>query len=118
MTKEQYEAWSRTIAFLLKLVGVIGIIGIPIFWALTNRIELAFLPFFGTLAGVGQGLDVLREISQGREGGEPGSELGGAEPSPQLGAGESASADVPPPSPKPKPRAKRKPRARGSDDAT
>jgi hypothetical protein len=25
---------------------------------------LAFLPFFGTLAGVGQGLDVLKEISQ------------------------------------------------------
>jgi hypothetical protein len=115
VTKEQYEAWSRTIAFLLKLVGVLGIIGIPIFWALTNRIELAFLPFFGTLAGVGQGLDVLREISQGREGGEPGSELSGAEPSPQLGSGETTSADVPPP---PKPRAKRKPRARRPDDVT
>lgn len=36
----------------------------PVFWAVTGRIELAFLPFFGTLAGVGQGLDVLKEISQ------------------------------------------------------
>jgi hypothetical protein len=34
------------------------------FWAATQQIELAFLPFFGTLAGVGQGLDVLKEISQ------------------------------------------------------
>jgi len=64
--KDQYEAWSRAIAFALKLVGVIGIIFVPIFWALTNRVELAFLPFFGTLAGVGQGLDVLREISKAK----------------------------------------------------
>jgi len=69
VNKEQYEAWSRTIAFLLKLVGVLGIIFVPVFWALTDRVELAFLPFFGTLAGIGQGLDVLREIQQGRGGG-------------------------------------------------
>lgn len=68
MNKEQYENWSRTIAFSLKLVGVLGIIFVPVFWALTDRVELAFLPFFGTLAGVGQGLDVLREIQQSRGG--------------------------------------------------
>jgi hypothetical protein len=68
MDKDQYEAWSRAIAFLLKLVGVLGIIFVPIFWAATDRVELAFLPFFGTLAGVGQGLDVLREISKSRGG--------------------------------------------------
>jgi hypothetical protein len=55
--------WSRLIAFTLKLVGVLGIVFVPVFWAITGRVELAFLPFFGTLAGVGQGLDVLREIS-------------------------------------------------------
>jgi hypothetical protein len=67
VNREQYEAWSRAIALLLKLVGVLGIIFVPVFWALTDRVELAFLPFFGTLAGVGEGLDVLREIQQGRE---------------------------------------------------
>lgn len=66
MNREQYEAWSRAVGFILKLVGVIGIIFIPVFWAFTGRIELAFLPFFGTLAGVGQGLDILKEISQSR----------------------------------------------------
>lgn len=66
MDKHTYETWSRTIAFTLKLVGVLGIIFVPVFWMLTNRIELAFLPFFGTLAGVGQGLDVLKEISQSK----------------------------------------------------
>lgn len=70
MDKKTYEAWSRAIAFSLKLVGVLGILFVPVFWALTGRIELAFLPFFGTLAGVGQGLDVLKEISQGRGGGD------------------------------------------------
>lgn len=70
MNKEQYEAWSRAIAFMLKLVGVLGIIFVPVFWALTDRVELAFLPFFGTLAGVGQGLDVLREIRQNGGGNE------------------------------------------------
>jgi hypothetical protein len=69
LNKETYEAWSRTISFLLKLVGVVGIIFFPIFWALTGRVELAFLPFFGTLAGVGQGLDVLKEITSSKGGG-------------------------------------------------
>lgn len=68
MSKETYEAWSRAIAFLLKLVGVIGIVFITIFWATTGRVELAFLPFFGTLAGVGYGLDVLKEISESKGG--------------------------------------------------
>jgi len=68
--REKYEAWSRTTAFSLKLIGVLGIIFVPVFWAATGRIELAFLPFFGTLAGVGQGLDVLKEISQSRGGGD------------------------------------------------
>lgn len=67
MSKEQYEAWSRVVAFLLKLVGVLGIVFVLVFWAFTGRIELAFLPFFGTMAGIGQGLDVLKEISQSRE---------------------------------------------------
>jgi hypothetical protein len=66
MNREQYAAWSRVISFSLKLVGILGIIFVPMFWALTGRIELAFLPFFGTLAGVGQGLDVLKEISQAK----------------------------------------------------
>lgn len=69
MDPDKYDAWSRVIAFSLKLVGILGIIFVPVFWAFTGRIELAFLPFFGTLAGVGQGLDVLKEISQSRRGG-------------------------------------------------
>lgn len=68
MRKETYESMSRLIAFLLKVVGVGGIVFVVIFWAATDRVVLAFLPFFGTLAGVGQGLDVLREISESRGG--------------------------------------------------
>lgn len=72
MNQQQYEAWSRLVAFSLKLVGILGIVFVPVFWAFTARIELAFLPFFGTLAGVGQGLDVLREITKSRgEGSAP-----------------------------------------------
>lgn len=65
MKKETYESWSRVVAFLLKLIGILGIVFVPAFWALTGRIEFAFLPFFGTLAGVGLGVDVLKEIAQG-----------------------------------------------------
>jgi hypothetical protein len=68
VSKERYEAWSRVVAFSLKLIGVLGIVFILVFWALTDRVVLAFLPFFGTLAGVGQGLDVLREISEAKGG--------------------------------------------------
>lgn len=75
MNKETYESWSRASAFFLKVVGILGIVFVPVFWAATGRVELAFLPFFGTLAGVGQGLDVLKEISQSREkGGESGND--------------------------------------------
>lgn len=70
MGKETYESWSRTIAFTLKLIGLLGIVFVVSFWAIAGRIELAFLPFFGTLAGVGQGLDILKEISTGRGGGD------------------------------------------------
>lgn len=69
MNREQYEAWSRIVSFSLKVMGVLGIAFVLIFWAITDRVVLSFLPFFGTLAGVGQGLDVLREISQSRGGG-------------------------------------------------
>lgn len=71
MDRDTYEAWSRVTAFSLKLIGILGILFVPVFWAFTGRIELAFLPFFGTLAGVGQGLDVLKEISQAKEGRKP-----------------------------------------------
>lgn len=70
MDKDTYEKWSRLAAFLLKLVGILGIVFVTVFWAATGKIELAFLPFFGTLAGVGQGLDVLKEISQSKGGGD------------------------------------------------
>lgn len=68
MKKETYEAWSRAVAFALKVVGVAGIVFVVVFWAATDRVVLAFLPFFGTLAGVGTGLDVLREISESKGG--------------------------------------------------
>jgi hypothetical protein len=68
MNKETYESWSRAIAFMLKVVGVVGIVFVTIFWAVTGKIEFAFLPFFGTIAGVGQGLDVLKEITTSKGG--------------------------------------------------
>lgn len=68
MSKETYESWSRAIAFALKVIGVAGIVFVTVFWAFTSRLEPAFLPFFGTIAGVGYGLDVLKEISESKEG--------------------------------------------------
>jgi hypothetical protein len=70
MDKDTYENYSRNVSFALKIIGIMGIVFVPSFWALTGRIELAFLPFFGTLAGIGQGLDVLKEISQNKGGHE------------------------------------------------
>jgi hypothetical protein len=66
MNKRRYEDWSRTTALSLKVIGLMGIIFVTVFWAFTGRIELAFLPFFGTLAGVGQGLDLLKDVAEGR----------------------------------------------------
>lgn len=68
MSRETYEEWSRVIAFLLKVIGISGIVFVTAFWAFTNRLEPAFLPFFGTIAGVGVGMDVLKEISESKGG--------------------------------------------------
>ena len=62
----KWEDLAKGLAGMLKVVGIVGIIFIPVFWAFTGRIEFALLPFFGTLAGVGQGIDLLKEISQAR----------------------------------------------------
>lgn len=74
MSKEAYEKWSRAVAFSLKLIGALGIVFVIVFWALTDRVVLAFLPFFGTVAGVGVGVDVLKEISQAKGGGSASNE--------------------------------------------
>lgn len=66
MNKSTYDRMSRLVAFALKLLGVVGIIFVTVFWALTQKIELAFLPFFGTMCGVGLGVDVLREIAESK----------------------------------------------------
>lgn len=66
MSKRTYERWSRAVSFLLKLVGILGIIFVPVFWAFTSRIELALLPFFASLTTAGLGADVLLEIAAGR----------------------------------------------------
>lgn len=72
MRREQYEYWSRSASFTLIVIGILGIVFVPVFWAFTDRVVLAFLPFFGTLAGVGQGLNVLKEIATSRGGGNGG----------------------------------------------
>lgn len=62
MSQDAYLRWSRITSLILKFIGIIGIIFITVFWAFTDELETPFLPFFATLAGVGQGLDLLREI--------------------------------------------------------
>lgn len=68
MKKSTYDSWSRALAFYMKLCGVGGCLFVPIFWAFTGRAELAFLPFFGAMAGVGQGLDILKDNLQLKRG--------------------------------------------------
>jgi hypothetical protein len=66
MSKTTYEHLSRVVSFSLKLVGVLGIVFVPVFWAFTNRIELALLPFFASLATTGLGVDLLLDIVASR----------------------------------------------------
>jgi hypothetical protein len=62
MNKQQYESWDQLLALALKVVGLLGIIFITVFWAATDRLETAFLPFFATLAGIGEGIKILSEL--------------------------------------------------------
>lgn len=68
MNQSRYDSWSRAISLLLKIVGVLGIVFVPVFWAFTGKVELTFLPFFGMLAGVGEGISVLKEITTNKGG--------------------------------------------------
>lgn len=64
MSQDQYERWSRLSAIALKFVGIFGIVFMTAYWAVSGKFEFSFLPFFGTLAGVGQGLDIIAEMSK------------------------------------------------------
>jgi hypothetical protein len=64
LEQDQYTRWSRVAALLLKFIGIAGIIFMTVYWAFTGKFEFSFLPFFGTLAGVGQGLDILSDYSK------------------------------------------------------
>jgi hypothetical protein len=64
LTQDKYAAWSRIAALLLKFIGIAGIVFMTVYWAFTGKFEFSFLPFFGTLAGVGQGLDIISDYSK------------------------------------------------------
>ena len=66
MSKRQYDKASRAFAFAMKALGAIGIVFSVGFWAATSRVELGFLPVFVSLTTAGLGVDVLREIAEGR----------------------------------------------------
>lgn len=67
MSQNRFESWSRAASFSLKVIGILGIIFVPVFWAFTGKFEPTFLPFFGLLAGVGEGINVAKEMVSNRD---------------------------------------------------
>lgn len=59
MTPQSLGEW---LAVLPRLVGLIGLIAMAVFWCFTQRTEPTILAAFGSLVAVGQGTEALRAL--------------------------------------------------------
>jgi hypothetical protein len=53
MNKDKYEALSRLASFSLKLIGILGIIFVPVFWAITGSNRTCVSSIFWHSSGRG-----------------------------------------------------------------
>ena len=71
MDDKRYQSLLRLTSLITRWVGLAGLVGTPLFWAITNRLEPSILATFGTMAGIGVGLDVLKDISENKQSRSP-----------------------------------------------
>lgn len=46
------------------VIGSVGIVFVTIFWALTGRIEPSLLALFGSLVGISEGVNAVRDLNK------------------------------------------------------
>lgn len=51
----------------LRYGGLVGVLFVAVVWLLTNRLEPALLAMFGSMVGIGEAGDAIRELSTRRE---------------------------------------------------
>lgn len=48
----------------LRYLGLIGVVFVAVVWLLTNRVEPALLGLFGSMIGIGEGADAVRDLAE------------------------------------------------------
>lgn len=57
------RAWLTSwFPLFVKYGGLVGVIFMAVFWAITHRLEPTLLTFFGGMMGLGEGLEALKEL--------------------------------------------------------
>jgi hypothetical protein len=57
---------ERLPAWILQLVGVLGLLACGVFWAFTNRLEPSLLAASGSLIGIGQYVGAVKTLTSGK----------------------------------------------------
>lgn len=63
MSRDSLLSWFPV---ALRYAGLAGVIFVAVVWLLTNRLEPALLGLFGSMLGLGEGVDALKELSRSR----------------------------------------------------
>lgn len=73
---------------VLQSIGIVGVCGLTVFWAFTDRVDPAILATFGGLIGLGQTIEALTASRfQPRVLSDPAPESVPSQPPPPLGPG-------------------------------
>lgn len=46
----------------MRFTGLLGVVFVAAVWLLTNRVEPSLLALFGSMVGIGEGADAIREL--------------------------------------------------------
>lgn len=63
MIRESLLSWFPV---ALRFTGLAGVLFVAVVWLLTNRLEPALLGLFGSMLGLGEGVDALKELAASR----------------------------------------------------
>ncbi len=56
------DSWLAWFPVALRFTGLAGVVFVAGVWLVTNRIEPSLLALFGSMVGIGEGADAVRDL--------------------------------------------------------
>lgn len=58
------RSWMSWFPVAMRFTGLAGVVFVAAVWLLTNRVEPSLLALFGSMVGIGEGADAIREAQR------------------------------------------------------